>query len=1020
MTNLTLGLDLGTNSIGWALVGHDENGEPQNLEACGVRIFQEAVEAKTRTPKNHARRQARQARKLVARRKIRRDTLLKELVRQNMLPADESNRHALFSDDKERGPYSLRKRGLDEMLSLHEFGRVLFHLNRRRGFKSNRKAQLADLVKDPEISKLIEAEDKEALSGKKKPATDPDKDEGVIKAAITQLRNNMAAASCRTLGEYLWQQPKKRKLHTDRAMLEEEFEALWQSQQHHHPDTLTDGLRSRLFKIIFHQRPLKTQKFLVGRCPFEPSRKRAAKALLETQRFRILQDINHLVVKNPVTREFRPLTAEERRILLEKLHEQESMTWGKARKLLGLHEGEKFNLEEGGKEKLVGNRTVLSLRKALSDKWDALPKDRQKELLTDLLTIDRKDALIKRLRGPAWNLSAEEAYRLAIVELEPGYGNLSLKAINRLLPHLEAGLNYHDACQAAGYQRDDQKPKGNASSLPAPPNLRNPVVNKALHETRRVINAIVRKYGKPALIRVELARDMKLTRKEKERATKQNKENERANKEAAEQLYILGLIASPDPRLAKRDDLLKYRLWKESAGLCPYTGQSIGLNMLFGPEVDIEHIIPYSLSLDDSYMNKTLCMADFNRQVKKQQTPHEVFSGSPQQYQNLLQRLSHMPLMRPAKTKKFEVKEINPDDFVNRQLSDTRYISVEAKNYLQQLGIPVEISKGEATAALRHRWNLNRILAVDGVLEKNRADHRHHAIDAVVIAITSRALFHKLSRLSATSSVSLGERGFELDRPWPSFYEDVKDKIDSIFVSHAASRKITGALHEDTAYGYCEHDKCFVYRKPLASLTANEVEKIRDAKIKELVTRRVEDFGGDLKKALGNVENPLLHADGKTPIRAVRLAVNFDPATVHGMKRRDGAVYKFFKYGNNHHVEIIEHIHTGKRKGIFVTALEAVKRARVDKTAIVQRDHGPEWRFVMSLAVNDMVEIEHDNQRRYYRVQLLDGSNSVIALRLHTAATLDDKATRLFKTPSSLSCNKVNTDPLGCISPCND
>ena len=286
---------------------------------------------------------------------------------------------------------------------------------------------------------------------------------------------------------------------------------------------------------------------------------------------------------------------------------------------------------------------------------------------------------------------------------------------------------------------------------------------------------------------------------------------------------------------------------------------------------------------------------------------------------------------------------------MTRQLNDTRYICVEVKKYLQQLGVGVEVSKGEATAALRHRWNLNRILARDGIIEKNREDHRHHAVDAVVIALTSRALFQKLSSLSAKSGVALSERGFHLDKPWPSFYEDVNEKVKNIIVSHAPSRKISGALHEETAYGYSEHEKCFVYRKPLSSLTVNEVEKIRDKKIKELAEERLAQSDGNLKKAFGDANNPLLHVDKKTPIRTVRLAINLNPVIVYGVKNRDGSAYKFFKYGNNHHVEIIENIKTGNRKGIFITALEAAKRARRDKTSIIQQDHGQEWKFIMFL-----------------------------------------------------------------------
>lgn len=507
---------------------------------------------------------------------------------------------------------------------------------------------------------------------------------------------------------------------------------------------------------------------------------------------------------------------------------------------------------------------------------------------------------------------------------------------------------------------------------------------------------------------------MKLTKRQKDELQKKQKANEKANKAAEEILHNEFGIQNPT-----RADIQKYNMWQECKGICPYTGTVISREMLVSPEVEVEHILPYSRSLDDSYMNKTLCMAEENRKVKHNKTPYEAYSADKEKYEAILQHIKVLPW---PKRRRFEQKEeIKFDKRVERQLNDTRYICVEVKEYLRQLGISVEVSKGEATAALRHRWNLNRILSEDGSGEKNRADHRHHAIDAIVIALTSGSLFQKLSRLSAQSGVALSERGFPLDNPWQSFYEDVSKKVENIIVSHSTTHKISDALHEETAYGYSEHEKCFVYRKPLSTLTENEIEKIRDDKVRELVKKRLEEHQGSIKKAFGDENNPLMHADGKTPIKSVRTVVNLNKDTTHPILDQKGNPYKYFKYGNNHHVEIIENVKTGKRKGVFVTAMEAAKRARRDKTTIVTREHGQEWRFIMSLCINDMVEIADNNgDKKYYRVQILDSSNENITFRLHTAATLDDKTTRLFKTPGTLRCKKIAVDPLGNLVPCND
>lgn len=1008
MSNFTLGLDMGTNSIGWAMIEHDDAQEPSGIIACGTRIFQEAVDAKTKTPKNKTRRDARSARKLVSRRKMRRDNLLNLLLQNNLLPKDASAREQLLTDNKLSDPYQLRKRALDEKLAPYELGRVLYHLCQRRGFQSNRKAK--------------------------------SKEDGDVTTAITSLRQKMIDSKSRTLGEYLANQSIKRNRYTDRAMYQEEFEQIWQSQQKHYSDLLNPAFKVATHNAIFFQRPLKIQKNLVGKCTFEPSRKRAARALLETQRFRMIQDLNHLAIKNPITREYRPLANEEREKLLNLLEKQKTLGWSAARKKLKLHEGEIFNLEEGKKKELIGNRTDYALRSILKEQWDSMTQEKQNALITDMLTIDSEQGFWNRMTSH-WGFDADTAEKLAKTELEPGYARLSRKAICQILPFLKEGLNYFVACFAAydscppdkkqkiinfvkagmefdktcktvGYNYSNSNQQTFTDKLGEPPYLRNPVVQKALYETRKVINAVIREYGKPATVRIEMARDMKLTKRQKDELQKKQNKNKQANDAARERLQNEFKIKNPT-----RDDIQKYNMWEECKGICPYTGAVISREKLFSSEVDVEHILPYSRSLDDSYMNKTLCMTAENRAVKQNKTPYEAYHADNERYLKILQQVKILPW---PKRKKFEQKEIDTDKFVERQLNDTRYICTEVKKYLQSLGVSVEVSKGEATAALRHRWNLNRILARDGIIEKNREDHRHHAVDALVIALTSRALFQKLSRLSAQSGASLSERGFHLDKPWLSFYEDTDKKVKSILVSHTPSRKISGALHEDTAYGYSEHEKCFVYRKPLSSLTNNEIEKIRDAKIQQLVQEQLAKFDGDLKKAFGDANNPLLHIDGKTPIKSVRLKANLNKDTTYPIVDPKGNAYKYFKYGNNHHVEIIEDVKTGKRKGIFVTAMEAAKRARRDKTAIVQKDHGPEWKFIMSLAINDLVEIEDGGRKTYYRVQKMDGSNKRITFRFHSASRLDDKKTEIIGHPISLRCNKVSVDPLGNMTPCND
>ncbi|MBI5886263.1 MAG: type II CRISPR RNA-guided endonuclease Cas9, partial [Deltaproteobacteria bacterium] len=816
---LTLGLDMGTNSIGWAVLTHAKDGEPSGVAACGSRIFLEAVDAKTKVPKNQQRREARGARKLTKRRKMRKDAVTGLLLRAGLLPLDATERSDIFNT---QDPYVLRKRGLDELLKPFELGRAVYHLSQRRGFLSNRKKKAED--------------------------------DGKVKTAISALRVDITNAGCRTLGEYLASQPVKRKRYTDRAMYKEEFDRIMTAQKAHLSDILTTPFRVELHNAVFYQRPLK--KHLVGKCTFEPERSRAASATLEAQAVRFLQDINHLTLKNPITHEYRKLEPDELHKLKNILEYKEKLTWAGAKKALGLHKNEVFNLEENEiKKDLTGNRTAHAIIKAIGERWKEMKDTERNNLVTDMLTIDNVAGFLKRMKTH-WGFDEATAVKLAETELEKGYARLSVRAMRRILPHLEAGMIYSDACAAAGYDHANPNKAATTGTLPEPGNLRNPVVQKALYEARKVVNGVIREYGMPDVIRVEMARDMKTTMKEKKRIQKEQNERKKKNEAARFRLSAEWGIENPSG-----DDVDKYNMWEECKQTCPYTGESISREALFSANVDVEHIIPYSRSLDDSYMNKTLCMAAENRNVKKNMTPYEAYHADETRWQEINQRIQALPY---PKRMRFEQKEVDTNECVSRQLNDTRYISKEVAAYLKQLGTEVEVTKGQATAALRHRWGLNRVLAPPGEAIKNREDHRHHAIDAVVIALTSRRLFSKLSRLSARyGGASISERGFALENPWPTFFSDVCEKIDGMVVSHASARKISGALHAGTAMGYLEGREVFAYRKPLDTFNKEkQLEDIGDRKIREIVKARLDEHSGDFKAAFGNLkEKPLLHLD---------------------------------------------------------------------------------------------------------------------------------------------------------------
>jgi CRISPR-associated endonuclease Csn1 len=1005
----TLGLDLGTNSIGWALVEEGAAGTPGQIVAAGVRIFQEAVDAKTRLPKNQARRAARALRRVLARRQRRKQRLRSLLVSAGLLPPEVKGvaPERVFNDLG--SPYELRKRGLDGPLQPQEFGRVLTHLCARRGFQSNRKSLLGTIAQD--FEDLIEAaHDEGALDRDDRAARrEAEKEEGIVKAQIATLRSEMTAAGARTLGEYLADLPPeehRRRRYTDRAMFREEFEALWEKQKAYLPALRDDGLKARIQEAIFFQRPLASAKRLVGRCSLEPSRRRAALARLESQRFRMLQEVNHLAIRDPATGRYRDLDTPQREALLAILSRQRSMTWGAARKALKLHRDEVFNTEEGGRDKLKGDTTSAALHATLGEAWDALPGRRRLALVEDLLTIGNKAHLVRRLREH-WAFSREQQYRLAILELEPGYLSHSLKAINRMLPALEAGAKYYEAKLAAGYR--EVEPVRTVGRLGRPPLVRNPVVQRTLHEVRKVVNGISRVYGVPEVVRIEMARDLKMGPAQLATFTKQQRANEKANDRAREQLTTVGIAQ------ARRDDLIKYRLWEECGGECPYTGRPIAMHQLFSADVDVEHIIPYARCLDDSYMNKTLCFADENRMRKRGHTPWEVYGSNAAQWELLMARVRRLP---PPKRKRFVQDRVDElDDFISRQLNDTRFLSVEVKNYVAALGAEVQVTKGSVTAQLRRLWDVNRILGVDPET-KTRTDHRHHALDALVIACTGRPVYQRLASAAGRGYEQVATRhGSGVGPPWPTFGLNVADAIEKIVVSHAPNRRLAGAFHEQTAYGLRASTGLYHYRKRLdPAFSAKSVESIADPVVQRLIRERLEQHGNDPKKAFALA---LLHSDGKTPIRSVRLTKSADAASVMAVRNAEGHAYKFYDLGNNHHIEILEQLSGHKRVGRVVSTLEAAKRVRHEQRAEVDRDGGPGLRFVMSLMINDMVEVSAPDGPAYYRVQKISNDTG-ITLRRSNAATLDFNHERLLVRPNTLRGRKVTVDAIGHVRYASD
>jgi CRISPR-associated endonuclease Csn1 len=981
-----LGIDLGTESLGWALV------QPDRILAAGVRVFDAGVDDLEADGKgisrNAARREARLARRRLRRLTQRLSQLADLLASSGLLPngnyRDSVERHQLFlSMDKGLpSPYELRARALSERLEPYALGRALYHLAQRRGFMSNRKSKQSE-----------------------------DEAKGKVAEHLARLREEMQTEGAPTLGALLSRSAlaaqRVRGQYLGRDMTAQEFDAIWESQKRFHADLLSDALRKRVHRAIFYQRPLASVKHLVGYCELEPNRRRAPMCLFSAQRFRLWQTINNIRLLDRETGELRALTDAERRMLADKLETQQSMSYGRIKTTLKLGKSVEINLERAKQEKIPGNKTNAKLREIFgAERWDTMPDSERRQVLEDWISITKEETLARR-GVVKWRLSEEAARQFATLRLDEGYSAYSRPALDKLLPHLEAGCTLPDAKQKAGYSGDgssdpwDSLPPLAESGLPA---LRNPVVQRSLTELRRVVNAIVAKYGKPDRIRIELARDVRQTPKQREETHKRQNKNRKAREKAAKWLEEQGYV--PNGR-----NIEKYLLWEECGQQCPYTGKMISAADLFGdqPQFDIEHITPLPRSLDDSFMNKTLCDVRENRERKHNRTPFEAYSGTPR-WDDILRRAAKLSY---AKARRFRMNEAETarllDAFTARQLNDTGWASRWAKKYLGLLygglnddGIDafgtrrVFASSGGVTAMLRHEWGLDSILG-DGS-GKSRDDHRHHTVDAIVVALTNDGRIKALAD-AARRGLEVGRRFAPLTSPWDTLRADVAKTLEAIVVSHRSSRRVRGPLHAATFYSPQGNGTVHI-RKPLASLDAKKVSAIVDPAIRAAVAAKLAELGKDSPKdAFKDNENLPLDPAGR-PIRHVRIE---DKLTVY--KIGDGHRVRWAETERNHHMAVYASIEDKTWKSEIVSLLEAHRRKRAGEP-IIRTDFGPGTEFLFTLSGGELIELDNpDGKRTVYRIR-------TISDRLLFFRASDARPKKRIKEEDTLSGLTANADTL--------
>lgn len=993
-----LGMDLGSNSIGWSVMALEKQAGhwvPTGIVDGGVRIYSDGRDPQSKESLAAGRRVARGARRRRDRLIQRRGGLLDVLVTLGLMPGEARARKGVERMD----PYALRMAGLDRRLTPHELGRVLFHLNQRRGFRSNRK-----------------------------PGGDEEKEQGKMKEGVARLKASLEADGVRTLGEYLHRLNVDKKgvrarrdekaawaFYPSRQMLEDEFFKLKQVQAPYHPG-LDDGAWERLHAAIFFQRPLKP--VLKGKCEFHLDQPRASWGYPAAQRFRIFQDLAHLRVIYPDWSE-RPLTEKERALAWELMKGRKEVTFDALRKALGISSECRFNLESEKRKALKGDEVgaLMANKSRFGPGWWKLDEGQQEGVAAFLLgemkgqeqTAADEEKAVVWLKG-AYGLSEAAARSVATAGLPRGEARLSLKAIRELLPYLENGTRYDEAAQLAGLGHHSHRPVDElwdklpyyGEVLPGVTVLRkerekipedapdeekfgrisNPSVHVALNQVRKVVNTLIDRYGKPTQVMVELTRELKLGPKRMREIEREQRKNQETNSRVDRALMALG-IARPT-----RADRIKYKLWEELGEVercCPFCGKQISGAMLVSSEgeVEVEHLLPFTRSLDDSYPNLTVAHRSCNR-IKGDRTPWEAWGESRGGLYDgeAIRRRVEGSRMAEGKKRRFgpaglKILEETQGEFLARHLTDTAYLAKVARQYLTHLVPATEVMgiPGRLTALLRGRWGLNSILSEANRKERN--DHRHHAIDAAVVALTDRKMLQEMARANAGEKIK--EKVKAAEPPWgrDEFRRDLSQCVQRMVVSHKPDHGLSGPpnphrsagrLHEETAFGLTgltevrngKKYELLVIRKALtgfkdlSALDAIRHEPLRE-EIKAFMSARLDE-------GMGFAE-ALVAFQRRRGVKTVRVLEPAESSTLVKVKDRNGRPYKAYKAGSNHCIEIFVKP-DGKWGGEVITTFDA---HRPGFTPAWPRLHKGA-RLVMRLFKEDMVAVEDGERRRIMRV----------------------------------------------------
>ncbi len=957
-----LALDIGIASVGLSGVDYPN----EDILFCNSHVFDAAENPKNGASLALPRREKRGQRRVIRRRAGRKKAVRRLLSQHGLRDID------VIDASKSSNVlcvWELRKEALERLLNDAEFVRVLFHIAKHRGFQSNRKDQ----------SERNDIEGMKVLTGAK------------------ELEEAMIRSGRETVGAYISTLDKKRNGDGDysrmvtRDLLHSEVKYIFDAQRKYKNDKATQELEHEYAAIAFTQKPLRSSAWMVGDCTLEPAEKRAPKHSYTAELFVLWSKLNNLKIRTTGKGE-RFLTPDEKNKITALVHAHKTgVTYTRLRNTLSLEEAERFNIgyrktkkEQDSWEKIrkateAGKFFVLdgyqTLKEVLADSdidWQNRLQNKREQLdeAARILSFYEDEKEIRDLLSQA-GFSEKEQDRLLKITGFSKTVDLSLKAIRKILPHMMQGLTYDKACDKAGYDPHGAAGGQKGDKLPPFEDIRNPVVNRALAQSRKIINACIRTYGMPETIILEFGRDIGKSKQDRDKIERTIKQNEAHREEAKK--HFIELTGQAE---ARGGDILKYRLWQEQDHTCPYCGVCISGDEFKDPlATQIDHILPYSRTFDDSYMNKVLCHMQCN-QDKGNRTPFE-WLGQKAIWDKVEALSAHLP---KPKADRFVMEVLDEEGFKERNLNDTRYIARLLKSLLEKHldmgeGNRIQTRNGRLTAHLRRMWGL----------QKSRDTDRHHALDAIVLACSTQSHVQRLSNWNRYEAKK-GKAEPYAPKPWDTFREDALEAVSQIFVSRLPVRKVTGAAHEDTIRSQRANGE-IVQRVKLAGLKPDMLERLvdkeRNTALYTVLKERLDAHGGKPEKAFVEpVYMPCKDPGKQGPkINAVRIVtkeksgipINEGIASNGGMVRTD-----VFEKGGKYYLCPVYVHQIRKGKGALPNKVITGKEEK-DWTVI-----DDSYRFLFSMHKNDLIRVvkkDGTNAFGYYRTT--DRSGGTIKICAH-------------------------------------